>query len=148
MGRHWPDLNDELWRRLRASTGLSHGHTGTIGSAPEQDRSRRFSFERSTIVRTSPFRGLDRPETFNVRVLSAQLKSVYGGVTFESLCDASIDEFPAREPVDLLALRLSLACNGRLFQGNLVSLGHLRSLGRRGRECSAANEYHRENASK
>ena len=49
---------------------------------------------------------------------------------FESFFDALFDKFPIREPQlgfilpggpDLLAPRLRLACNGRLFQSNLIS---------------------------
>ena len=81
-------------------------------------------------------------------MLSAQLTDVYVGMTFESLCDASVDEFSSRDPPDLLAPRFRLACDSGLFQGNLVSLGHLRSLGGHRHECRTANKGRGDNAGK
>src|SRR5438477_11166221 len=79
---------------------------------------------------------------------SVQLVDVHAGMLFESLCDATADEFPSREPTDLLALRLRLACNGRLVQGDGVRAGPLRSLGGCGHECSTGNKHRRDNAGK
>jgi len=79
---------------------------------------------------------------------SVQLVDVHAGMLFESLCDATADEFPPREPTDLLALRLRLACNGRLLQGDPVRTGRLCSLGGCGQECSTANEYRGDNSGK
>jgi hypothetical protein len=86
-------------------------------------------------------------QTLYIR-LSVQLVDVHAGMLFESLCDATADEFPSREPTDLLALRLRLACNGRLVQGDPVRTGCLRSLGGCGRERSTANKYHGDNSGK
>src|SRR6266446_6781051 len=59
---------------------------------------------------------------------------------------ATLDEFPAREPPELLVLRLLRAFSGLLLQGGLVGGGYLRSLSRRGHECSTANKYRGDNA--
>jgi hypothetical protein len=48
---------------------------------------------------------------------------VYVGTVLESLSDAAIYVFPAREPLDLFAPGLGLAANDRLLQGDLVGLG-------------------------
>src|SRR5438477_5237531 len=79
---------------------------------------------------------------------SVQLVDVHPGMLFESLCDATADEFPPREQTDLLALRLRLACNGRLLQGDRVRTGRFCSLGGCGHECSTANEYRGDNSGK
>jgi hypothetical protein len=54
-------------------------------------------------------------EIFHVRMVLEQLNDVYAGTILESLCDAMVYVFPAREPLDLLAPRLRLACNDRLL---------------------------------
>src|SRR5260370_34067071 len=59
---------------------------------------------------------------------------------------ATLDEFPAREPPELLVLRLLRAFSGLLLQGGLVGGGHLRRLSRCGHECSTANKYRGDNA--
>jgi len=71
-------------------------------------------------------------------------RDVYGRFNSDSRpYDAIADVFLALPPVpvELHALRLHLACSGRLFQDNLFSFGQLRSLGGRRYECNAANKY-------
>jgi hypothetical protein len=86
-------------------------------------------------------------QTLYVR-LSVQLVDVHAGMLFESLCHATADEFPSREPTNLLALRLRLARNGRLVQGDPVRTGCLRSFGGCGHERSTANKYRGDNSGK
>src|SRR5262249_408061 len=71
---------------------------------------------------TSPFRALVHPQSLYIHP-SAQFADVHGGMFFESRCDAIFDVLPACWPPDLFALRLRLACNGRLFYSNLLNLG-------------------------
>jgi hypothetical protein len=54
-----------------------------------------------------------------------QLNDVYVGMVLESLRDAMVYVFPAREPLDLPALCLRLACSDGLLQSNLSALDRL-----------------------
>src|SRR6266481_3102219 len=103
---------------------------------------------RSTHRVTSPFPGLLRPETLHIHP-TADFPDVYAETLSVSRpYDAILDVFLALPPVpvELHALRLRLACSGRLFQGNPFSVGHLRSLRGGRHECNAANKYRGDNA--
>src|SRR5262249_24028145 len=97
---------------------------------------------------TSPFPRLLRPEIHHIH-RPTDLPDIYAGIGLDSHpYDATFDVFLALPPVpaELHALRLRLACSGRVFEGNPFSVGQLRS-GREGRhECNSANKYRGDNA--
>ena len=97
---------------------------------------------------TSPFPGSLHPKIHHIHRLT-DFRDVYAGIGLDSRpYDAISDVFLALPPVpaELHALRLHLACSGRLFQGNPFSFGQLRSLRGSRHECNAANKYRGDNA--
>src|SRR5512132_2502665 len=72
------------------------------------------------VLQTSSFLGCVLSQASHIQ-LSAQQGDVKM-VILERVGEASADEFPARGPPDLLGFRLRLACDDRLFYGNLLKL--------------------------
>src|SRR3954453_4319154 len=97
---------------------------------------------------TSPFPGSLHPKIHHIHC-PGDFRDVYAGIDLDSRpYDAISDVFLALPPVpaELHALRLHLACSGRLFQGNPFSFGQLRSLRGGRHECNAANKCRGDNA--
>lgn len=106
-----PILSRDLRRSLvfASDTGITDGLRLRRRVAPESTR--------STHRVTSPFPGSLRPETLHIH-RPADLPDVYAGIGSDSRpYDAIFDVFPVLQPVpaELHALRLLLACSGRLF---------------------------------
>src|SRR5207302_6073060 len=113
------------------------------GNGMPRHKSRRFATE--TSLEPGPL--LDR-QIRQTRTFLKQFTDIYVGMVLESLRDATVYVFPAREPLDLLALCFRFACNDRLLQGNLVSLGDARCLGGNGHQYSTAGQCHGDKARK
>ena len=76
------------------------------------------------LIRLKPRPFLHR-EICQIRIFLEHFADIHVGMVLEGLRDATVYVFPAREPLDFLALCLRLARSDGLLEGNLFSLGQL-----------------------